>query len=62
MNLKILQASIDAKVLRALHEVPDSEPIERLAEHAGVSMETLRASMRRLGVRATPGLSAGKPN
>jgi hypothetical protein len=47
--------SVDARVLLALHEVPDSEPIERIAEHAGVSFDDMRASMRRLALRDTLG-------
>jgi hypothetical protein len=42
---------IDVRVLLALHEVPDAEPIEKVAEYAGVSMRDLRNSMTRLGCR-----------
>jgi hypothetical protein len=39
------------RVFIALHEVPDSEPIEAVATHAGVTMAELREAMTRLGQR-----------
>lgn len=50
-DLKLIAAQIDGPVLAALDAVPNSEPIERVAEVAGVSMRQLRASMYRLGLR-----------
>jgi hypothetical protein len=39
------------RVFIALHEVPDSEPPERAAEHAGVTMTELREAMTSLWQR-----------
>jgi hypothetical protein len=41
----------DARVLAALHEVPDSDPIECVAFEANVTMFELRDSMFRLALR-----------
>ena len=41
----------DARVLAALHEVPDSDPIERVAFVANVTILELRDSMFRLALR-----------
>lgn len=47
------RACVDARVLAALHDVPDSEPMEALAEAAGVTIGALRMSMRQLALRHT---------
>lgn len=39
------------RVFIALHDVPDSEPLERVAEHAGVTITELREAMTSLGQR-----------
>jgi hypothetical protein len=39
------------RVFIALHEVPDSETLDAVAEHAGVTMLELREAMTRLGQR-----------
>ena len=41
----------DARVLAALHEMPDSDPIECVAFEANVTMLELRDSMFRLALR-----------
>lgn len=43
--------AVDARVLAALHDVPDSEPLEALAHAALVPMTTLRAALQRLALR-----------
>lgn len=50
-DLRAIAATLDSKVLAALHGIPDSKPLENVAEAAGVDMATLRASMRRLALR-----------
>jgi hypothetical protein len=50
-DVKLVHAHLDARVLAALGTVPDSDPLERVAELAGVDMQTLRASMFRLALR-----------
>jgi hypothetical protein len=39
------------RVFIALHEVPDSAPLDAVAAHAGVTMLELREAMTRLGQR-----------
>lgn len=53
MNVVAWQASVDARVLVALADVADDQPIDALRVAAGVSMDDLRASMRRLALRKT---------
>lgn len=53
---KAIAATLDGKVLAALCSVPDTEPIEAVAQAAGVDMLTLRASMHRLALRV-PGVN-----
>ena len=43
--------SLDARVLAALCEVPDSSPFEQLAAASGLNMRTLLDVMTRLGKR-----------
>lgn len=55
MNVVTVNAAIDARMLAALHDVPDDRPLEEVAARAGVEMATLRESMRRLALRTTEG-------
>jgi hypothetical protein len=41
----------DADVFEALAIIPETSPIEAVAAFAGVTMDELRASMRRLALR-----------
>ena len=54
----LLLSELDARVLAALWQVPDEDPIERLAAVANVPLALVRPTLRRLALRSHETLPA----
>ena len=60
IDRRAFEASIDARVLAALHADPEQErPWQEFCDAVALSPEDLRASLRRLCLRTTEGPAGG---